>query len=414
MSLPEDAQYDVELGPLFAVGAIVLAYGLLRRKPLSVAVGIGAIWLDQRSEFGRTVKRRANSALKAQIKAHARPDGSDPRRKTGGTVIDRLGPTTSALDPSVPRSIGRETFVRESLRNPSALAQAYLGLLEDSKGLAHRRTKPWARGPRGTRARSALVGASDVVRRAGHDLCVGAVEVEDDDRSVVVQHVGARADLVDLTACADLPQQVDGLTRFRTVGRSPSCIRRRRERDVGFRSERFPYPTAPTPAAPRGGRGPEPTTGCPKPPGATDRPSRPSRSSTGRHRRARRHDRARPLSRPQIGAGMQERDRREDCECDRSRRPARPSPVSWCAGLRARSARNCPSARESTAAHAAGLRIRLGIRNGQPGGLHSSSTSSPRRSSEPMRVRFVRPNCMRPPLSRATRPRVRGASRRRA
>ena len=75
VSLPEDAQYDVELGPLFAVGVIVLAYGLLRRKPLPVAVGIGAIWLDQRSEFGRTVKRRADSALKAQIKAHARPDG---------------------------------------------------------------------------------------------------------------------------------------------------------------------------------------------------------------------------------------------------------------------------------------------------------------------------------------------------
>lgn len=78
MSLPEDAQYDVELGPLFAVGVIVLAYGVLRRTPLTIAVGIGAIWLDQRSELGRAVKRRANSALKSQIKAHARPEGRGP------------------------------------------------------------------------------------------------------------------------------------------------------------------------------------------------------------------------------------------------------------------------------------------------------------------------------------------------
>jgi hypothetical protein len=75
VSLPEDAQYDVELGPLFAVGVIILAYGLLRRKPLPFAVGIGAVWLDQRSGFGRAVKRRANSALKARIKAHAPSDG---------------------------------------------------------------------------------------------------------------------------------------------------------------------------------------------------------------------------------------------------------------------------------------------------------------------------------------------------
>ena len=74
MSVPEETQYDVELGPLFAAGVIVLAYGLLRRKRLLVAFGIGAIWLDQRSEFGRNVKQRADAALKAQIKAHARPD----------------------------------------------------------------------------------------------------------------------------------------------------------------------------------------------------------------------------------------------------------------------------------------------------------------------------------------------------
>lgn len=74
MSFPEHAEYDVELGPLFAAGVVALAYGLLRRKPLAVIAGIGAMWLDQRSEFGRNVKKRADAALKAQIKAHAGPD----------------------------------------------------------------------------------------------------------------------------------------------------------------------------------------------------------------------------------------------------------------------------------------------------------------------------------------------------
>lgn len=74
MSVPEDTQYDVELGPLFAAGVIALACGLVRRNRLLVALGIGAIWLDQRSDFGRNVKERADAALKAQIKAHARPD----------------------------------------------------------------------------------------------------------------------------------------------------------------------------------------------------------------------------------------------------------------------------------------------------------------------------------------------------
>ena len=74
MSVPEATEYDVELGPLFALGVTAVVYGLLRRKPLPAALGIGAIWLDQRSEFGRNVRKRADAALKAQIKAHARPD----------------------------------------------------------------------------------------------------------------------------------------------------------------------------------------------------------------------------------------------------------------------------------------------------------------------------------------------------
>jgi len=50
-------------------------------------------------------------------------------------------------------------------------------------------------------------------RRAGHDLGVRPVEVEDDHGPAVGEHAGARADLVDLAAGAHLPQQVDRLTR---------------------------------------------------------------------------------------------------------------------------------------------------------------------------------------------------------
>ena len=68
----EPESYDVELGPFFTAGVIVLAYGLLRRKKLPIATGLGAIWIDQRTDFGRDLKRRIRSAMKAKIKAHAR------------------------------------------------------------------------------------------------------------------------------------------------------------------------------------------------------------------------------------------------------------------------------------------------------------------------------------------------------
>lgn len=52
-----------------------------------------------------------------------------------------------------------------------------------------------------------------MVGRAGHDLGVRAVEVEDDDGSVIGQHTATRSDLVNESAGADLPQQEHGLTR---------------------------------------------------------------------------------------------------------------------------------------------------------------------------------------------------------
>jgi hypothetical protein len=75
---PEQEKYDVELGPFFTAGVLVLAYGLLRRKKLAVAAGLGAIWVDQRTELGRDLKRRIRSKMKEQIKAHARSVPSEP------------------------------------------------------------------------------------------------------------------------------------------------------------------------------------------------------------------------------------------------------------------------------------------------------------------------------------------------
>jgi hypothetical protein len=77
----EPENYDVELGPFFTAGVVVLAYGLLRRRNLAIATGLGAIWIDQRTDFGRGLKRRIRIAMKEKIKAHAR-DGEPEAPRT--------------------------------------------------------------------------------------------------------------------------------------------------------------------------------------------------------------------------------------------------------------------------------------------------------------------------------------------
>ena len=74
----ESDEYEVELGPFFTAGVLVLAYGLLRRRKLAIGTGLGAIWIDQRTELGRSLKRRIRSAMKEKIKAHARGDTEAP------------------------------------------------------------------------------------------------------------------------------------------------------------------------------------------------------------------------------------------------------------------------------------------------------------------------------------------------
>ena len=54
----EHNEPDVSLGPFFTAGALVLVFGLLRRRKLAVGAGLVSIWLDQRSELGRSLKKR--------------------------------------------------------------------------------------------------------------------------------------------------------------------------------------------------------------------------------------------------------------------------------------------------------------------------------------------------------------------
>ena len=94
-------------------------------------------------------------------------------------------------------------------------------------GSAHGRTKPRTRGPWDRWARNPIDGARDVTCRAGNNLGVRAVEVEDDHVSVVGKHVCARSELVDPAARAHLSQQVHLLTRCK-----PLAVLRHTSRDV--------------------------------------------------------------------------------------------------------------------------------------------------------------------------------------
>jgi hypothetical protein len=85
----EDETFQVERGPLFTSGVLLLVYGLLRRRGLAIAAGLGAIWLDQRSELGRALNNRFESAVKKQIKAHAH---SAPVATRGDEPADDVAP----------------------------------------------------------------------------------------------------------------------------------------------------------------------------------------------------------------------------------------------------------------------------------------------------------------------------------
>ena len=55
---PDVHEVQVSLGPFFSLGALLVIIGVLRRRPLALVAGLGAIWVDQRSAFGQRLKER--------------------------------------------------------------------------------------------------------------------------------------------------------------------------------------------------------------------------------------------------------------------------------------------------------------------------------------------------------------------
>lgn len=54
----EAERTEVELGPLFTAGAVLVGLGLLRRRKAAIAAGLAAIWADRRTQFGRDLTAR--------------------------------------------------------------------------------------------------------------------------------------------------------------------------------------------------------------------------------------------------------------------------------------------------------------------------------------------------------------------
>ena len=52
-----DERNDVVLGPLFTLGTAAVAFGLARRAWKLAAVGAVAMWADERTAFGRRLKK---------------------------------------------------------------------------------------------------------------------------------------------------------------------------------------------------------------------------------------------------------------------------------------------------------------------------------------------------------------------
>jgi hypothetical protein len=79
------------LGPFFSVGVVLLVWGLIRRRPVLAAAGLGSIWFDQRSELGRSLKER----VRAKYMSGPDLDVNDDRDRT---VVDELDRHPGAED----------------------------------------------------------------------------------------------------------------------------------------------------------------------------------------------------------------------------------------------------------------------------------------------------------------------------
>jgi hypothetical protein len=64
---PSPERSVIALGPLFTAGVGLLLYGIFRRRALAVAAGLAAVWLDQRSELGNTLKERVRAGTNTLV-----------------------------------------------------------------------------------------------------------------------------------------------------------------------------------------------------------------------------------------------------------------------------------------------------------------------------------------------------------
>jgi hypothetical protein len=57
----------IALGPLFTAGVALLLYGIFRRRAVALAAGLVAVWLDQRSELGQSLKERVRAGTNTMV-----------------------------------------------------------------------------------------------------------------------------------------------------------------------------------------------------------------------------------------------------------------------------------------------------------------------------------------------------------
>jgi hypothetical protein len=69
----EHEERDINLGPFFTAGVLLIAFGLRRRKKLAVGAGLASIWIDQRSAFGRSLTKRIRDRAEGMAPADVDP-----------------------------------------------------------------------------------------------------------------------------------------------------------------------------------------------------------------------------------------------------------------------------------------------------------------------------------------------------
>ena len=60
---------DIELGPFFTAGVVLILVGLRRRRPLPIALGVASILFEQKTEPGRALRRSIRQAVEKHTPA---------------------------------------------------------------------------------------------------------------------------------------------------------------------------------------------------------------------------------------------------------------------------------------------------------------------------------------------------------